>query len=305
MIKLQILFLSLTAGLLALPKVAQAQQQSITCTSGGPCFGVTHTFNDPAAWGIRVTSFHSVGLIASSSGTDAIDNGLMGEAIRGNGVQGKSESQFASGVYGFNTGNGYGVAARSGGGTAIYGEATSGGWGGMFFGKFAVTGASNFAGNVHVNGNITASGSITPNNPSDRRLKKNVQPLQGSLDKILALKGATFEWKDPAKHANQTGRQVGFIAQEVEKVLPELVGSSADGYKNLLQLRGVDAMFVESIRTLKTENDELRGRLETLEKQRGGIARAGLVDGPLGMALLGLVAVALLAQALRARRARS
>jgi hypothetical protein len=299
-----LLSLSLTVGFLALPQVARAQQQAITCNSGGPCFGVTHTANNDSAWGIRVTSFNSVGLIASSSGTDAIDNGLVGEAIRGNGVQGKSENINASGVYGFNTGNGYGVAGRSGAGTGVLGEATAGGWGGIFIGKFAVQGLSTFTGNVHVNGNITASGTITPNNPSDRSLKKNIRPLPGALDKLLSLKGASFQWKDPAKHANQTGEQIGFIAQEVEQVFPEWVASNADGVKNLLHLRSVDALMVESIRTLKTENDRLRARIEALES-RSGIARASVVDGPLGLAaLLGLATLALLAHALRARRAR-
>src|SRR5687768_5367909 len=61
---------------------------------------------------------------------------------------------------------------------------------------------------------------------SDVRLKRNVSTLEGSLDKLLKLRGVTFEWKDPAKHVGRFGVQTGFIAQEVEKVFPDWVDTN-------------------------------------------------------------------------------
>jgi hypothetical protein len=66
----------------------------------------------------------------------------------------------------------------------------------------------------------------------------------------------------------QQGRQTGFIAQEVETVFPNWVDNDPTGYKTM-STRGLEAMVVESLRTLKTENDELRARVRALETNRG------------------------------------
>lgn len=56
---------------------------------------------------------------------------------------------------------------------------------------------------------------------SDERLKENIEPIQGALDKVLGLRGVTYTWKD--KKAGGEGVRIGFIAQEVQEVVPELV----------------------------------------------------------------------------------
>lgn len=61
------------------------------------------------------------------------------------------------------------------------------------------------------------------------------------------------------------GTRIGFIAQEFEKVIPELVFTNeVDGYKGI-NYAEVNAVLVEAIKELKTENDELRVRLDKLE----------------------------------------
>jgi hypothetical protein len=105
------------------------------------------------------------------------------------------------------------------------------------------------------------------------RLKKNVKPLSGALDELLLLKGVTFEWKNPEQHENHIGPQMGVIAQDVEKVFPQWVRETEAGFKNVdPDARTVLALTVESIRSLKTENDSLReavkaqnARLDALE----------------------------------------
>lgn len=109
---------------------------------------------------------------------------------------------------------------------------------------------------------------------SDRRVKRDIQPLQGSLDRMLELHGVSFEYIDPTLPGASEGLQRGFVAQEVESVFPEWVGEM-NGLKTLT-IRGFEALTVESLRELreekdrqiaelKSENDELRARLEKIE----------------------------------------
>jgi hypothetical protein len=83
---------------------------------------------------------------------------------------------------------------------------------------------------------------------SDARLKKNVHDIEGALATLLSLRGVTFEYKDPAK----PGLRRGFLAQEVEQVLPEWVEDSADGYKRLT-IQGFEALAVEALREQQRE----------------------------------------------------
>ena len=64
---------------------------------------------------------------------------------------------------------------------------------------------------------------------SDIRLKKNISGVENALSLLSSIRGITFEWK------NQTdsSRHYGFIAQELEKVIPEAVSTDADGYKSV------------------------------------------------------------------------
>ena len=81
---------------------------------------------------------------------------------------------------------------------------------GTFFGRFNVVGS------------LTANGvPVELASASDIRLKKDVNPLESSLKKILQLQGVSFTWKEDA--IGKENPQVGLIAQEVEKVIPEIV----------------------------------------------------------------------------------
>lgn len=99
---------------------------------------------------------------------------------------------------------------------------------------------------------------------SDRRLKKNIKPIYGALDKMLKLKGRTFEWKEPEKQGNYTGEIMGLIAQEVEEAFPKWIKTNNEGYKDLTVI-GFEALTAEAIRELKQKNEALEKRLEALE----------------------------------------
>ena len=106
-------------------------------------------------------------------------------------------------------------------------------------------------------------------------MKQNVKPLNGALDQLLQLKGVTFEWKDPSKHGHEreTGTVNGFIAQDVEKIFPQWVNdkgyTAPDGetYRTL-DTRQIEALEVESIRTLKMEVDDLKAEVKELKGNR-------------------------------------
>lgn len=136
-------------------------------------------------------------------------------------------------------------------------------------------------------GTLTVVGSIYANAfyyNSDIFLKKNIKKLESSLEKIQKLNGYSFDWKKTGKS------DIGFIAQEVEKVFPALVGETTDEsgeirktvqYGNLIapiieaikelasQVKSLHTLIEEQqseIRKLQTENAELRGRIEAIEK---------------------------------------
>lgn len=117
-------------------------------------------------------------------------------------------------------------------------------------------------------GNVYAAGTI--NGSSDARLKTNVNTLTGSLDNVLKLRGVTFNWK---KSASNDRLQYGFIAQEVEKIFPDLVGTDSNGFKTI-NYSGVIPVLTEAIKTqqeeieeLKSENQQLKSTLEQLLKR--------------------------------------
>ncbi len=121
---------------------------------------------------------------------------------------------------------------------------------------------------LEVGGAIRASGNISSTGGtccgSDSRLKKNIQTLRGSLDKLLAMRGVRFQWKDPSAEGVPAGPQIGLVAQEVESVMPELVVTDEKGFK-YINTTGFPGLTVEAIRELKKENDELKARLTAVE----------------------------------------
>ena len=109
------------------------------------------------------------------------------------------------------------------------------------------------------------SGFLTNTNPSDRRLKENITTFAPSLDKVMQLRPVTFNWKENG----QPG--IGFIAQEVEAVIPELVGENAGGEKGIYSTEMIPYLVKamqeqqEMIRELQQQNRELIDIFNKLE----------------------------------------
>ena len=111
---------------------------------------------------------------------------------------------------------------------------------------------------LSVNGTAGKPGGGTWSVFSDARLKKNVGAIEGALDTLLALRGRTFEYKDPDAIHELPGRRIGFVAQEVEDVIPDWVEQAGE-YKTLT-IRGFEALAVEAFREIAQENRELRAQ---------------------------------------------
>jgi hypothetical protein len=123
-----------------------------------------------------------------------------------------------------------------------------------------------------VNGNAAKPGGGSWSNFSDKRLKKNIKPIEsGIIDELLTLRGYTFEYLDHAieNRLALPGRQVGLIAQEVMEVFPEWVDTDDEGYLYITE-RGTTALFIEALRELRIEKNseiyELQKRIEYLEQ---------------------------------------
>lgn len=98
--------------------------------------------------------------------------------------------------------------------------------------------------------------------PSDERLKQDITPLAGALDRLLALQGVAFAYRaDAPQGYHVPGRHLGFVAQAVETVFPDWVSYDQAGYR-LVAPKGFEALTVEALRELRTERDAALTRLE-------------------------------------------
>ncbi len=95
---------------------------------------------------------------------------------------------------------------------------------------------------------------------SDVRLKTRISTLRNSLAKISQLRGVSFAWKNNTEDETE----IGLIAQEIEKVVPELVNSDDEGYKSV-EYSKLTALLIEAVKELKAENDGLKERIQALE----------------------------------------
>ena len=108
------------------------------------------------------------------------------------------------------------------------------------------------AGTWTVAADVVAYGS-----PSDKRLKENIKPIQSALDKVSKLQGVTFDWIQKEDQILDIKEDIGFIAQDVQKVVPELVRENEDGMLSMRH-QGISPILLEAIKELKAEIEELK-----------------------------------------------
>ena len=111
------------------------------------------------------------------------------------------------------------------------------------------------------NGNATLYGTLTQN--SDERLKKNIERIENPLDLLQKLSGYHYQWKDEWR---DPATQSGLLAQEVEKVMPDLVKEDDKGIKSV-NYSGMIPYLLEAIKTLHATTDSIQAENERLKKE--------------------------------------
>ncbi|MBO7495579.1 MAG: tail fiber domain-containing protein, partial [Salinivirgaceae bacterium] len=212
-----------------------AETTSLTVTNTSSS-NYTNGISASASYGYRV-----------STGVSGIANSATGTNI---GVYGEADEQRSDGTH-------YGVKGYANGASenyAIYGEVEE----------------SNYYTNYAVWAEGPAGGTTSWWNSSDARLKKDVQTLNGALDKVLKLRGVTYYWKSNEERGDSiylhldNKKHIGVIAQELEQEFPELVNTGRGGYKTV-EYATLAPVLIEAIKELKAEKDELKAEKDALE----------------------------------------
>lgn len=129
----------------------------------------------------------------------------------------------------------------------------------QIFARFYINNLGTGSGQINANGaNACAFGTF-----SDIRLKENITDLPSQLASIMALRPVEFDYKDGSGH------QIGFIAQEVQEIYPDLVGEDADGMLTLTGLSKNEARMIKAFQEFATATQQkiesLEARIEALE----------------------------------------
>ena len=109
-------------------------------------------------------------------------------------------------------------------------------------------------------GNLSVTGNVTAYSASDGRLKRDIETIEGALDKVKALRGVNYTMKDSGR------RETGLIAQEVLQVVPEVVREGSDGvygisYGNLVGL------LVEALKEQQAQLDRQQALIDDLVRR--------------------------------------
>jgi len=113
--------------------------------------------------------------------------------------------------------------------------------------------------NLDVSGTIRATSDVIAF--SDKRVKENIVTVDNALDKVTKLRGVTYTRKD----TDDKSTKVGVIAQEVLKVLPEVVEKDHEGMYSVAY-GNMAGVFIEAIKQLKAEVDSLKQEIKELKK---------------------------------------
>jgi hypothetical protein len=115
-------------------------------------------------------------------------------------------------------------------------------------------------------GAILATNDVVAFASSDERLKENITLIENPLSKIIQLGGYEFDWIQNEEIHVHHGHDIGVIAQEVEKVLPELVTTRDNGYK-AVKYEKIVALLIEGIKAQQTQIESLQGEIKWIKNR--------------------------------------
>ena len=93
---------------------------------------------------------------------------------------------------------------------------------------------------------------------SMREMKTNIEPIQNILPSVLQMQGVSFDWKN---EENGGKNSYGLIAEDVDKILPNLVSHDPDGKAKGIQYTKMTAVLLEAIKEQQVQIDELKAKL--------------------------------------------
>jgi hypothetical protein len=256
--------------------------------------GVTGINSSTGYGGYFTSNTGAVGLYGATDSSSGQSGGVWGHNSNasGNGVYGTGNTggSFvgnATGVYGSCTG-GTCDAGYFTGATGLYATGTT--YAGYFVGETYFDGTVITTGSTTTGGLTVSTGDLADFEgdvlggssysliwggtcvvgactASDQRLKKNITPIVGAMDRLLQINGVTFNWKNPDEHQG-AGVQTGVIAQDVEKVFPDWIGENGKGFKTVnIDQRAFLGVVVEAFRTVKERADKADARADKAEKE--------------------------------------
>lgn len=209
--------------------------------------------------------------------------GVFGTSTSGIAIQGNSTSN--DGVRGFNGGTGKGVSGISNGGVGVNGQGTDAASVGVSGVNVNGTGVKGFSENAKgvVGSGATfdfdaIGGGMDYGATSSRRWKRNISNISDPLDKISLLRGVYFDWDE----AHGGRHDLGFIAEEIGEVLPEIVGYEENGVDaTAMDYSKMSALLVEAVNAMRKEYqekfdlqqlqiDQLKGQIEILNQSKTG-----------------------------------
>ena len=118
--------------------------------------------------------------------------------------------------------------------------------------KFYTDDTSSSSMTLDESGNMTIAGTLTQG--SDVRLKENIKPIESALDKVKQMQGVEFN------KINSSTKEIGVVAQEIEKIIPELVLEDKEGIKSVAY-SNITAVLIEAIKEQQKQIEELKQQL--------------------------------------------
>ncbi|MCS3531834.1 tail fiber domain-containing protein [Chryseobacterium sp. JUb7] len=124
---------------------------------------------------------------------------------------------------------------------------------------------------LDINGNWSAA-SFTPT--SDIRLKRNIKPVENGLETILKLNPVSYEKKNSLESKEYNTKEIGFIAQEIRKILPDVVKETDDADKLLsVNYDSLVPVLTKAIQELNTKVNELTSKVQKLESENSELKK--------------------------------
>ncbi|KAF1780963.1 Intramolecular chaperone auto-processing domain [Phytophthora cactorum] len=135
-----------------------------------------------------------------------------------------------------------------------------------------------FGASVTVDGQVMGSGAYV--DASDERFKRDIHQISNASEVVAQLRGVEYAYNSaefPDKFPHDGRRELGFIAQEVEKAAPQVVSTDAGGFKYVAYAR-LMPVVVEALKREQQRADDSEKRLEKLETEMGHLKRTLLAQ---------------------------